>query len=181
MIERQDLLKLLEERFEKNQDNYPNLTWEKIQTKLEEQSEVLAALSKMEETGGEPAVVGLTEGETGVLFFDCSIETPKGRRSLCYDEAALEARKKHKPESSAEQGAKDLGITILDEGEYAYLQSLGDFDQKTSSWILTPQEVRERGGALFGDKRYGRVFVYHNGADSYYAGRGFRGKIILAL
>lgn len=181
MSQENQLVVLLEERFEKYQEYYPTLSWEIIQKKLTQSPEVLKSLSKMEETGGEPAVVGLTEEKNGVLFYDCSTESPSGRRSLCYDEVALNARKKHKPESSAEQIALDMGITLLNESDYAYLQTLGDFDNKTSSWLFTPTAVRERGGSLFGDKRYGRVFVYHNGADSYYAGRGFRGKIVLPL
>lgn len=181
MTEQTNLLALLARRFEENQANYSNLTWEVIEENLRKQPEVLIILAKMEETGGEPAVVGIDPKSEAVLFFDCSIETPNGRRSLCYDEMALNARKKNKPESSVEQVATDLGLAILNETDYAYLQTLGDFDNKTSSWILTPAEVRGRGGALFGDKRYGRVFIYHNGADSYYASRGFRGKVLLQL
>ncbi|MHC5267870.1 DUF4256 domain-containing protein [Enterococcus sp. LJL98] len=175
------LLSVLAERYERGLFFPTTIAWSEIEAALLKQPIVLAALTEMEETGGEPTIVQISQEEGTISFFDCSLETPKGRRSLCYDEAALKARKKHPPVSSVEQKTKEMGINLLDEADYAYLQTLGDFDQKTSSWLLTPAAVRERGGALFGDKRYGRVFVYHNGADSYYASRGFRGKVVLTL
>ncbi|MDE4086700.1 DUF4256 domain-containing protein [Planococcus maritimus] len=173
--QRSQLLDTLKQRFEKNEERHEKMGWDNILLKLEEDPEKLAILHQMEETGGEPDVIGY-EAETGMfLFCDCSKESPAGRRSLCYDRSALESRKKNKPESSAVDRADEIGIELLTEEQYRLLQTLGEFDLKTSSWLETPQKIRERGGAIFGDCRYGQVFVYHNGADSYYAARGFRG------
>lgn len=173
--QRRTLLEILKQRFEENEQRHEKMGWDNVRLKLDENPEKLLVLLKMEETGGEPDVIGY-EAETGMfLFCDCSKESPKGRRSLCYDRAALESRKKNKPESSAVDRAHEIGIELLTEEQYRLLQTLGEFDLKTSSWLETPQEIRERGGAIFGDCRYGQVFVYHNGADSYYAARGFRG------
>ncbi|MEZ0481348.1 DUF4256 domain-containing protein [Planococcus sp. SSTMD024] len=173
--QRDELLETLKKRFEQNEQRHEKMGWDNILLKLNENQKSLVILQRMEETGGEPDVIGY-EAETGMfLFCDCSKESPAGRRSLCYDRAALESRKKNKPESSAVDKAKEIGIELLTEDQYRMLQTLGEFDLKTSSWLETPQEIRERGGAIFGDCRYGQVFVYHNGADSYYAARGFRG------
>lgn len=177
--EQKEFLKVLENRFEKNKNRHKGLKWESVQKKLEVNPEKLSILHEMELTGGEPDVVGYDKKADEFIFYDCSPESPKGRRSLCYDRAALEARKQHKPENSAMDVASRIGIEILTEAEYRELQQLGDFDLKTSSWIKTPDDIRERGGAVFCDKRYGRTFMYHNGADSYYAARGFRGKILV--
>ncbi len=173
--QRAALLHTLKTRFERHPARHPGLSWAQVQARLEAQPDSLRALHGMEITGGEPDVVGVDAATGAVLFFDCCAETPTGRRNLCYDRPAREGRKKFPPESSAVEMAESLGITLLSEAEYAHLQSLGEFDTKTSSWLLTPPEVRKLGGALFGDRRYGRVFVYHNGADSYYGVRGFRG------
>lgn len=171
----QKLLDTLKQRFEQNEQRHEKMGWDNVLLKLNENPENLLVLQQMEETGGEPDVIGY-EAETGMfLFCDCSKESPAGRRSLCYDQEALESRKKNKPESSAVDRAAEIGIELLTEQQYRLLQTLGEFDLKTSSWLETPQEIRERGGAIFGDCRYGQVFVYHNGADSYYAARGFRG------
>lgn len=175
--QRDQLLKTLKERFEKNMHRHSGLEWEKVQARLEADANKLWSLSEMERTDGEPDVVAYDERTGAYIFFDCSAETPKGRRSLCYDHEALMARKEHKPENSAVGMAEDMGITLLTEEEYRKLQQLGTFDAKTSSWLKTPQEVRRLGGAIFGDFRYGRVFVYHNGAESYYGARGFRGSL----
>ncbi|MBL8914363.1 MAG: DUF4256 domain-containing protein [Archangium sp.] len=167
------LLSTLQERFEKNEKRHPGLKWDAVAKKLEK---VLAVVAEMESTGGEPDVVELN----GVLVcVDCSAETPKDRRSICYDGEALRSRKENKPKTSALELAKKLGVEVLDEAQYAALQKVGPFDEKTSSWILTPPEVRKLGGALFGDHRFGRTFTYHNGAESYYAARGFRGFVRL--
>lgn len=174
---KQDILKTLKERFEKNKNRHKDLVWEEIQSKLEKHPDKLWSVSEMERTEGEPDVIGFDKKTSTFLFVDCSPESPKGRRSICYDRAALEARKQHKPKNSAMDLAKELGIEILNETEYRELQELGEFDLKTSSWVLTPDDIRKKGGAIFCDRRYGRVFTYHNGADSYYAARGFRGKI----
>lgn len=177
--ERTDLLKILKARFEKNLQRHEGINWEDVQTKLlaAKSEEKLWSLNKMEQTGGEPDVVSF-DGNTGeYLFCDCSAESPKGRRSLCYDRAALDARKEYKPENSAIDLANSMGIELLNESEYRELQKLGTFDTKTSSWVKTPDEIRKRGGAVFCDRRYNTVFLYHNGADSYYAARGFRGKL----
>lgn len=174
---REDLLALLKTRFEENIDRHRGLEWSEVQAKLEAAPEKLWSLGEMERTGGEPDVVA-RDGKTGeYVFFDCSAESPKGRRSLCYDREALEERKEHKPKDSALDMAAAMGIEILTEAEYRRLQELAELDTKTSSWIETPPEVRKLGGALFGDRRYGRVFTYHNGAPSYYAARGFRGSL----
>jgi len=172
-----ELFAILEQRFITNTNRHPNHTWEMVYQKLKDNSKELESLYKMEETGGEPDVVQLSDNAEDVIFVDCSTETPKGRRSICYDHEALEYRKQYKPEDSAVNMALEMGIRVLNEEEYFELQKLGEFDLKTSSWILTPAEVRTKGGALFGDKRFGRVFIYHNGAESYYGVRGFRGLL----
>jgi hypothetical protein len=172
-----ELLQALKFRFEKNMSRHQGLPWAKIQAKLEANPEKLWSLSEMEKTGGEPDVIGHDKKTGEYLFCDCSAETPKGRRSVCYDQEALESRKEHKPKSSAMGMAADMGIEILTEEQYRELQKLGKFDVKTSSWIKTPSDIRKLGGALFADWRYGHVFVYHNGAESYYAARAFRGSL----
>lgn len=169
------LLQSLKIRFEKNAHRHQSISWEEVAGRLHAHPQQLRSLYEMEATGGEPDVVGLDEQTGEFLFFDCSPETPKGRRSLCYDNEALLARKEHKPENSAVGLAEEMGITLLTEAQYRYLQTFGEFDTKTSSWLYTPEEMRHLGGALFGDRRFGRVFTYHNGVQSYYAGRGFRG------
>lgn len=171
------LLKILKARFEKNIHRHPHLDWNKIQSKLESNPEKLSVLFRMEETEGEPDVIGYETETDTYVFCDCSAESPKGRRSLCYDRAALNSRKEHKPQNSALDIANEIGIEILDETQYRALQQLGNFDTKTSSWIKTPDAIRKLGGALFCDYRYGTVFTYHNGAESYYAARGFRGLL----
>lgn len=173
--QREQLLETLKARFEKNMNRHQGLEWSKVQTKLEANPEKLWSLSEMERTGGEPDVVCYDEKTDEYIFFDCAAESPKGRRSVCYDREALESRKKHKPETSAMDMAAAMGIELLTEEQYRALQQLGEFDLKTSSWIQTPPDIRKRGGALFCDRRYEHVFVYHNGAESYYASRGFRG------
>lgn len=172
--QREALLATLRARFEANMSRHEGLSWAELQTKLESAPEKLWSLGEMERTGGEPDVIGHDRNKDAYLFVDCSKESPKGRRSVCYDRQALEARKKHKPENSAVHMATDMGVELLTEEQYRRLQELGEFDTKTSSWLLTPSEIRQLGGAIFGDFRYGTVFVYHNGADSYYAARGFR-------
>ena len=176
-IEIQQLLALLKDRFEKNINRHPNLAWRDVEIKLIANPEKLWSLNEMETTGGEPDVVGLDENTKAYFFYDCSAETPKGRRSICYDQAALAARKEHKPKHSAVGMAEEMGIAILSEDEYRILQQLGAFDTKTSSWLKTPPEMRKLGGAIFGDRRFNTVFTYHNGVESYYGGRGFRGKL----
>lgn len=173
----QELLKTLKVRFEKNRIRHKDIEWAKVQTKLEANTEKLWSIGEMERTGGEPDVVGYDEKAGEYIFYDCSEESPKGRRSVCYDREGLESRKEYKPESNAVDMAALMGIELLTEEQYRELQKLGNFDTKTSSWIQTPAEVRKLGGALFADFRYGNVFVYHNGAQSYYAGRGFRGLL----
>lgn len=175
--EREELLLTLQSRFEKNMNRHKGLAWNKIRERLEANPEKLWSLNEMEKTGGEPDVVGHDKKTGEYIFYDCSAETPKGRRSICYDHEALEARKEHKPENSAIQMAEDMGITILTEEQYRELQQLGKFDTKTSSWIETPAAIRKLGGAVFCDRRYDTVFLYHNGADSYYAARAFRGSL----
>ena len=175
--QREELLKTLKARFEKNMNRHKGLEWAKIQAKLEANAENLWSLNEMERTGGEPDVVGFDKKTGEYIFYDCSAESPKDRRSLCYDHEALEKRKEHKPEDSAINMAADMGIEILTEEQYKELQQLGKFDLKTSSWVKTPSEIRKLGGALFCDRRYNHVFVYHNGAESYYAARGFRGSL----
>lgn len=174
-IQREELLSILKARFEKNMNRHAGIQWAKVQAKLDANAEKLWSLNEMEQTGGEPDVVGHDKKTGEFIFFDCSAETPPGRRSLCYDSEALESRKEHKPKGSAMQMASGMGIEILTERQYLELQMLGNFDTKTSSWLKTPSEIRKLGGAIFGDFRFGRVFVYHNGAESYYAGRAFRG------
>lgn len=175
--QREQLLRALKARFEKNMNRHEGLAWAQVQTKLEASAEKLWSLNEMERTGGEPDVVGHDERTGEYIFYDCSAESPKGRRSLCYDREALEARKQHKPENNALDMAAALGIEILTEEQYRELQRLGEFDTKTSSWIRTPSQIRKLGGALFCDRRYDNVFVYHNGAESYYAARAFRGSL----
>jgi hypothetical protein len=172
-----ELIRTLKTRFEKNTDRHEGIEWGKVQAKLEGNDEKLRSLSEMEKTGGEPDVVGRGINPGEYLFCDCSAESPKGRRSVCYDPEALKSRKKHKPENSAVGMAAEMGIELLTEKQYRALQKLGKFDTKTSSWLKTPPEIRKLGGAIFGDWRYGQVFIYHNGAESYYAARGFRGLL----
>lgn len=175
--QREALLRTLKARFEKNMHRHHGLDWADVQTRLEARPEKLWSLHEMERTGGEPDVVGF-DRETGeYIFYDCAPESPKGRRSLCYDPAALESRKQHKPEGSAVGMAEAMGIELLTEEEYRELQKLGAFDTKTSSWVKTPPEIRKLGGAIFCDRRYNTVWTYHNGAESYYASRGFRGSL----
>jgi hypothetical protein len=173
----EELISTLKARFEKNMNRHKGLEWAKVQAKLEATSEKLWSLNEMERTGGEPDVVGLDKKTGKYTFYDCSAESPKGRRSVCYDHEALEARKEHKPEDSAINMAADMGIELLTEEQYRELQKLGNFDMKTSSWVVTPVDIRKLGGALFCDRRYGNVFLYHNGAESYYAARAFRGSL----
>lgn len=173
----EELLKTLKTRFEKNMNRHQDLKWSKIQSKLEANPKKLWSLNEMQHTGGEPDVVDYDKNTDEYIFYDRSPETPKERRSLCYDHEALESRKAHKPKSSAMTMASEMGIEILTDAQYQELQKLADFDTKTSSWIQTPDEIRELGGAIFGDRRFGRVFVYHNGAESYYGSRGFRGLL----
>src|SRR5215213_5559828 len=175
--EREELLKTLKARFEKNMTRHKGLEWTKVQAKLELDHEKLWSLNEMERTGGEPDVVGHDNKTSEYIFYDCSAESPKGRRSVCYDREALEARKEHKPKDSAIEMAAAMGIELLTEEQYRELQKLGSFDTKTSSWVKTPADIRKLGGALFCDRRYEHVFVYHNGAESYYAARAFRGSI----
>lgn len=173
--QRETLLQTLKTRFEKNSDRHKGLKWTEVQEKLETQPSKLWSLQLMEETGGEPDVIGHDAGTGEYVFCDCSPESPKGRRSLCYDRAAWESRKEFKPADSAVEVAAAMGIELLSEEQYRELQQFGNFDTKTSSWLLTPANIRKLGGAIFGDYRYGQVFVYHNGAESYYGARGFRG------
>lgn len=172
-----ELLQVLQDRFEKNMNRHAGLEWAKVQAKLEANPEKLGSLGEMERTGGEPDVVGYEEASGEYVFMDCSAESPKGRRSVCYDREALESRKEHKPADSAVDMAAAMGIKLLTEEQYRELQELGNFDMKTSSWLETPSDIRKLGGAIFADYRYGHVFVYHNGAESYYAARGFRGSL----
>lgn len=172
-----ELLQTLQARFEQHMQRHPGLAWAAVQARLAGQARALAALQAMEDSGGEPDVVGLDAGSGRYRFCDCAAETPSGRRSLCYDAAALDARKENKPQGSAAGMAQAMGIALLTEAQYRALQQLGEFDLKTSSWIQTPEAVRALGGALFCDRRYGQVFTYHNGAQSYYAARGFRGLL----
>ncbi len=172
-----ELLKTVRSRFHDNMHRHNGVEWKKIQSKLEAHPEKLWSLSEMERTGGEPDVVSIDKKSGAFLFIDCSPESPAGRRSLCYDREALDARKEHKPKNSALDLAEAMGISLLTAEEYRMLQKFGPFDQKTSSWLTTPDDIRELGGAIFGDYRYGTVFIYHNGADSYYAARGFRGRL----
>ncbi|MEW6035135.1 MAG: DUF4256 domain-containing protein [Candidatus Micrarchaeota archaeon] len=175
--QREELLGALKARFGKNMKRHKGLEWVKVQAKLEANTEKLRPLNEMERTGGEPDVVGQDKKTGEYIFYDCSAESPKGRRSVCYDREALEARKEHKPENNAIDMAAAMGIELLTEEQYRELQNLGNFDTKTSSWVKTPTDIRKLGGAIFCDRRYGIVFVYHNGAESYYAARGFRGSL----
>ena len=175
--QKDELLKTLKTRFEKNMNRHKGIEWAKVQVKLEAKPEKLWSLHEMERTGGEPDVVGHDKKTGEYTFYDCSPESPDGRRSFCYDRAALDARKEHKPKNSAMEMASAIGIEILTEEEYRALQKLEEFDTKTSSWVRTPAEIRKLGGAIFCDRRYDHVFVYHNGAESYYAARGFRGSL----
>jgi len=173
--QRKELVGTLKARFEKNMNRHKSLDWAKVQAKLEASNEKLWSLNEMERTGGEPDVVGYDKKTGEYIFYDCSAESPKGRRSVCYDPAALASRKEHKPQNSAVRMAADMGIELLTEEQYRELQQLGEFDTKTSSWVKTPSDIRELGGALACDRRYNHVFLGHNGAESYYAARGFRG------
>lgn len=175
--QREELLRALKARFEKNMNRHKGLEWAKVQAKLEANTEKLWSLNEMEKTDGEPDVVGHDNETDEYIFYDCSAESPKGRRSVCYDREALEARKEPKPENSAMDMAATMGIELLTEEQYRELQKLGSFDTKTSSWVKTPANIRKLGGAIFCDRRYDTVFVYHNGAESYYAARGFRGSL----
>ena len=175
--EREELLKALKARFEKNMNRHKGLEWAKVQARLEANAEKLWSLNEMEKTGGEPDVVGHDQKTGEYIFFDCSPESPKGRTSVCYDREALESRKEHKPKNSAMDMAAAMGIELLTEEQYQELQKLGNFDTKSSSWVKAPADMRKLGGALFGDRRFGRVFFYHNGAQSYYSGRAFRGSL----
>src|ERR1700719_747228 len=175
--QREEQLRVLKARFEKNMNRHKGLEWAKVQAKLEVNAENLWSLNEMERTGGEPDVVGHDEKTGEYIFYDCSAESPKGRRSLCYDREALESRKEHKPEDNAVDMAAAMGIELLTEEQYRELQKLGNFDTKTSRWVKTPSDIRKLSGALFCDRRYDTVFVYHNGAESYYAARAFRGSL----
>lgn len=174
---RTELLKVLKARFEKNMIRHEGISWNKVQERIEANPDKLWSLNEMELTEGEPDVVGFDENTGECIFYDCSAESPKGRRSLCYDREALDSRKENKPQDSALNIAADMAIQILTEEEYRNLQNLGSFDLKTSSWVLTPDKIRNRGGAIFCDRRYDAIFTYHNGAESYYAARGFRGSL----
>ena len=173
--QREELLTLLRTRFERNMNRHKGLEWDKVKAKLEASAEKLWSLNQMERTGGEPDVVGHDQKTGEYIFFDCSAESPKGRAGVCYDREALDSRKEHKPKNSAMDLAAAMGVELLTEEQYQELQKLGEFDTKHSSWLKTPLSIRKLGGAIFGDRRFGRVFVYHNGAQSYYSGRAFRG------
>lgn len=175
----EELLNTLEQRFEKNMNRHQGIDWKAVQQKLLNNPEKLNALRAMEASGGEPDVIGYDSKSKTYLFVDCAEETPKGRRSLCYDQQALVSRKENKPKNSAMALAAEMGIDLLTEAQYLALQQLGNFDTKTSSWLSTPPDVRKLGGAIFGDRRFDRVFIYHNGAESYYAARGFRGILMV--
>jgi hypothetical protein len=174
---REELLRALKARFEKNMKRHKGVEWAKVESKLKANTDKLWSLNEMEGTGGEPDVVGYDKKSGNYIFYDCSEESPKGRRSVCYDREALESRKEHKPKNSAVDMAEAMGIELLTEDEYRELQKLGKFDMKTSSWVKTPSDIRKLGGAVYCDRRYGHVFLYHNGAESYYAARGFRGSL----
>lgn len=176
-IQQEELLQLLQTRFKKNMKRHAGISWTEVQTRLETYAEKLWLLSEMERTGGEPDVIGRDATTGEFLFCDCSAQSPSGRRSVCYDREALDSRKEHKPKDNAVDMAMAIGIVLLTEEEYRVLQKLGEFDTKTSSWIQTPVEIRKQGGALFSDRRYGHVFTYHNGAESYYGSRAFRGML----
>jgi hypothetical protein len=175
--DREEFLTELRARFEKNMNRHKGVDWAKVQAKLEADAKKLWSLSEMERTGGEPDIVGFDKKTGEYIFYDCSAESPKGRRSLCYDREALDARKEHKPKNNVIEMAAAMGIELLTEEQYRELQRVGEFDTKTSSWVKTPSDIRKLGGAIFADRRFGHVFVYHNGAESYYAARGFRGSL----
>jgi hypothetical protein len=175
--QREELLEALKARFEENMSRHKDVEWAKVEAKLKARPEKLSSLNEMEKTGGEPDVIGYDRKAGEYIFYDCSAESPKGRRSVCYDREALESRKEHKPANNAVDMAAAIGIELLTEEQYRELQELGEFDTKTSSWVKTPPAIRKLGGALFCDRRYDSVFVYHNGAESYYAARGFRGSL----
>ena len=175
--QREELLSALKARFDTNKARHPGLVWAKVQARLEAKPDRLWSLNEMVRTGGEPDVVGQDKKTGEYVFYDCSAESPKGRVSFCYDRAALDARKEHKPKNCVMDAAADMVVAVLTEEEYFALQQLGEFDTKSSSWLRTPAEIRKLGGAIYGDRRYGRVFIGHNGADSYYNGRGFRGSL----
>ncbi len=177
--QKQKFLQTLEERFNKNMQRHKNTKWADVLAKLEKEDSKLWSLNEMEDSGGEPDVVDISNNKNEFVFIDCSPESPSGRRSLCYDEAALKSRKKHKPNGSAVGMSGSMGTELLTEDEYRTLQTFGEFDTKTSTWVETPTKIRELGGAVFCDRRYNTVFLYHNGAESYYASRGFRAKLIL--
>jgi hypothetical protein len=172
-------METLHSRFDTHPHHHPHTKWEEVEKRLLANPDTLAIIERMEATGGEPDVIELSDESSNIYFVDCSPESPVGRRSLCYDRVALDGRKENKPKNNVEDMAKEIGVALLTEEEYATLQTFDNFDMKTSSWIATPVEVRKLGGALFGDRRYDRVFTYHNGADSYYAARGFRGKVLV--
>ncbi|MCB0472273.1 MAG: DUF4256 domain-containing protein [Flavobacteriaceae bacterium] len=173
----EELLKILKTRFQNNLHRHPDIQWDTVQAKLEQHPEKLRSLVEMEATGGEPDVVAYNADRDQITFYDCSAESPNGRRSLCYDREALESRKEHKPKNTVIDMAKAMGIELMTEAQYRHLQELGEFDRKTSSWIRTPEAIRKLGGAVFCDRRYNTVFMYHNGVESYYAARGFRGVL----
>ena len=177
--EKKHLVTILKSRFDENKHRHKNISWNDVEARLLKQPEKLWSLNEMEKSGGEPDVIGLDKKANAFIYCDCAAESPKGRRSLCYDEDALQSRKEHKPKDSAMNMAKWMGVEMLDEKQYVELQSIENFDLKTSSWLRTPEEIRELGGAVFGDFRFGRVFIYHNGAESYYAARGFRERLII--
>jgi hypothetical protein len=175
--QQEELLNTLKKRFEKNMARHKGIAWDDVEKKLKASADKLWSLLEMEDTGGEPDVVGYDKKTGEYIFYDCSAESPTGRRSVCYDREGWESRKEHRPENTAIDMAAEMGIEVLSEEEYRHLQQLGKFDTKTSSWLRTPEAIRKHGGAIFGDFRYGQVFVYHNGAQSYYAGRAFRGSL----
>jgi hypothetical protein len=175
--QRKELLRTLKARFENNMNHHKGFEWNKVQAKMEASTEILWSLNEMERTGGEPDVISYDRNTGEYIFYDCSAESPTGRRNVCYDREALESRKEHKPENKAIDMAATMGIEMLTKEQYRKLQRLGNFDTKTSSWLKTPPEIRKLGGAIFGDRRYNHVFVYHNGAESYYSARGFRGSL----
>jgi len=175
--QREELVRALKDRFERNLSRHKGLDWAKVQVRLEANAEKLWSLQEMERTGGEPDVVGQDKKSGQFIFMDCSAQSPKGRVSLCYDRAALDSRKEHKPKNCVMDLAADMGVEVLTEEEYFALQKLGEFDTKSSSWVKTPADIRKLGGAIYGDRRYNRVFIGHNGAESYYSGRGFRGSL----
>ena len=175
--QRDELLAALKARFDANKARHPGLVWAKVQARLEARPDKLWSLAEMERTGGEPDVVGQDKKSGEFVFMDCAAQSPKGRVSFCYDRAALDSRKEHKPKNCVLDAAAEMGVAVLTEEEYFALQKLGEFDTKSSSWVRTPAEIRELGGAIYGDRRYNRVFIGHNGAESYYAGRGFRGSL----